>query len=278
MLQTIAFPQLTSADPAAITIIGLGPGALADLTLAAWQRLMSARIVVFRTQHHPSIGDVAHYLSSQGIRKEYCDDLYEKHDEFADVYDAITQRIVTLGLQEGSVVYAVPGSPWLGEATTSLIMEAATAVDLGVEIVGATSFVAPSFAAVGVDLMEGGQVVDAMLLAQQHHPLVTVTQPLLVAQIYARWLASDVKLTLLNAYPATQTVTLVQAAGTAQQRIQAVSLHELDHRDDFDHLTSLYVPPLPAGSSIVDLLELVAHLRAPEGCPWDQAQTLETFA
>jgi tetrapyrrole methylase family protein/MazG family protein len=69
----------------------------------------------------------------------------------------------------------------------------------------------------------------------------------------------------------------VQAAGTAQPHTVTLPLAELDHRDTFDHLTSLYVPPLPQYSSYSALLELVAHLRAPEGCPWDREQTLETL-
>jgi tetrapyrrole methylase family protein/MazG family protein len=124
--------------------------------------------------------------------------------------------------------------------------------------------------------MDGGQVVDAMLLARQHHPQVEVSLPLLVGQLYARWLASDVKLTLMNAYPDDHAVTLVQAAGTAQQRLTTLPLHELDRRDDFDHLTSLVVPPLVRGS-FTGLQEIVAHLRAPEGCPWDREQSLTSL-
>jgi tetrapyrrole methylase family protein/MazG family protein len=54
-------------------------------------------------------------------------------------------------------------------------------------------------------------------------------------------------------------------------------LGSLDHHDGFDHLTSVYVPPLGPRSSVTSLLELVAHLRAPEGCPWDREQTLASL-
>jgi tetrapyrrole methylase family protein/MazG family protein len=71
-------------------------------------------------------------------------------------------------------------------------------------------------------------------------------------------------------------VTLVLAAGTAQQRTRTVPLLELDHGNEFDHLTSLYVPPLRYGS-FTALQEIVALLQAPDGCPWDREQTLETL-
>jgi tetrapyrrole methylase family protein/MazG family protein/ATP diphosphatase len=33
----------------------------------------------------------------------------------------------------------------------------------------------------------------------------------------------------------------------------------------------------PAGRAFARLVEIVAHLRSPEGCPWDRAQTLQTL-
>ncbi|HRJ41391.1 MAG TPA: MazG family protein [Caldilineaceae bacterium] len=60
-------------------------------------------------------------------------------------------------------------------------------------------------------------------------------------------------------------------------RAGIISLHELDRGDGFDHLTSLFIPAQRPGGSFNDLQELIAHLRAPEGCPWDQEQTLESL-
>jgi tetrapyrrole methylase family protein/MazG family protein len=184
--------------------------------------------------------------------------------------------VLTAG-QEGDVVYAVPGHPWVGEATTPLLLAAANAGGLGVQVVGGLSFVEGAYAAVGVDLMDGSQVCDAMLLARQHFPKVETTLPLLVSQVYARWLASDLKLTLLAAYPLDHPVTLIHAAGVPGAAAHTLPLEEVDRRDDFDHLTSLYVPPLAAYGSFAALAEIVAHLRAPEGCPWDREQTLASL-
>jgi tetrapyrrole methylase family protein / MazG family protein len=269
---TGAHPGLPARAPSAITIVGLGPGALGDLTLAAWSALMEAPRLLLRTRHHPCVDDLPASRAWQS-----CDDLYEQHAEFPEVYAAIADRVLRLAREAGGVVYAVPGHPWVGEATTRLILERAQEQGLHVNVIGGLSFVAPAFAAVGIDLMDGAQVVDAMLLARQHHPRVEVAQPLLVAQVYARWLASDLKLTLLNAYPAEHSVRIVRHAGTPQQSVEEVALHALDGAEDFDHLTSVYVPPQAPGRSFSDLQEIVAHLRAPEGCPWDREQTLESM-
>lgn len=269
------WPTLAQRAHADITIVGLGPGALGDLTLGAWQALAGARRLVMRTAHHPVVAALGEQAAIGPY--ETCDDLYESHDEFPSVYAAIAQRVLALGRQPGGVVYAVPGSPWVGEATTRMLLAEAAAHDLAVQVVDGGSFIAPALAAAGVDALDGAQVVDAMLLARQHHPRVEIALPLLVGQLYARWLASDVKLTLLNAYPDEHPVKLISAAGTDHQQVQERALFELDHGESFDHLTSLYVPPLEQGGSLSDLQEIVAHLRAPEGCPWDQEQTLESL-
>jgi tetrapyrrole methylase family protein/MazG family protein len=255
-----------------IQIVGLGPGELDQMTLAAWRAVTQAAVLVFRTERHPCVAEILAQLQPGAIVQS-CDDLYEAHAEFAQVYQAIVRRVVALAEEHGTVVYAVPGHPAVGELTTSWLQ----AAGIDVAVVAGLSFIEPSFAAVGVDPMEGAQIVDAMGVARTYLPRVDVNLPLLLAQVYARWLASDLKLTLLAVYPEQHPVTVVRMAGTAQQRLTTVPLAELDHGDFFDHLTSVYVPPLPPGSSFVALQEVVAHLRAPEGCPWDREQTLASL-
>lgn len=259
-----------------IQIVGLGPGAVEELTLAAWQAVTQTKALLLRTERHPCVDALRAQLAPD-VSVQSCDDLYELHDAFDAVYAGVVERALVLAEKYGALVYAVPGHPCVGEMTTPLLRQRAAEAGVAVEIVGGLSYIEPSFAAVGVDPMDGAQLLDAMIVARQHHPMVDVNLPLLLAQLYARWLASDCKLTLLNAYPDDHPVTLIQAAGTAQQRLSTLPLAELDRSDAFDHLTTLYVPPLPPHSSFTALQELVAHLRAPEGCPWDREQTLASL-
>jgi tetrapyrrole methylase family protein/MazG family protein len=121
------------------------------------------------------------------------------------------------------------------------------------------------------------QLSDALDLAQLHHPPLDPDRPALAAQIFSRTIASDVKLTLLNQYPPAHEVIIVRAAGSrSPANCSAVPLAELDHDERFDHLTSLYIPAisaLPGVTSFEGFQETIAHLRAPEGCPWDREQT-----
>ena len=42
-------------------------------------------------------------------------------------------------------------------------------------------------------------------------------------------------------------------------------------------VSAIFVPPLPKGTSVTSFQEIVAHLRAPDGCPWDKKQTHQTL-
>ena len=183
-----------------IRIVGLGPGPAEQLTRAAWEILTHAAVLVLRTERHPCVAELCTHRPPDAIT-HCCDDLYEEHAAFADVYTAIVDRLLALAQTHAEVVYAVPGHPCVGELTTPLLQRRAAEAGIAVEIVAGLSFIEPSFAAVDIDPMDGAQVLDAMLLARQHHPLVDVNLPLLLAQVYARWLASDAKLALLNPSP-----------------------------------------------------------------------------
>ncbi len=183
-------PWLDGARPAAaqLTIVGLGPGPLGALSLEAWQTLAQAQRVLLRTARHPCVPELPN-----GDATSSCDDLYEAHADFAQVYDAIVARVLDQAALPGGVVYAVPGDPWVGEATTPRLLHAAAAGAMATHVVGGQSFIEPAFAAAGVDPMDGAEVVDAMLVARDHHPRVQPHLPLLIAQVYAVWLASDLK-------------------------------------------------------------------------------------
>ncbi len=72
-------------------------------------------------------------------------------------------------------------------------------------------------------------------------------------------------------------MALVRAAGTNKQQIVSCLLFELDRQPTIDHLTTLYVPALLQSSGLPAFQETVAHLRAPDGCPWDREQTHQSL-
>jgi len=251
-----------------ITIVGLGPGDPNKLTLEAQQVLQEAREIYLRTRHHST---VAALPASSSLH--FFDYLYETKETFAEVYDEIARRILELSQRPEGVVYAVPGHPLVGEESVQRVLTLAKREGISVRIVEGLSFVEPVLTCLGLDALDGLQIVDATELAVLHHPCLNPDLPAIIGQLYNRQLASDVKLTLMNLYPDEHPAALVCRAGTEQARVLEVSLYEIDRQPDIDHLTSLYVPPLPRPSSLETFQDTIARLRAPGGCPWDRKQT-----
>jgi len=251
-----------------ITIVGLGPGNPAHLTLEAQQVLERASELYLRTNRHPTVPSLPAHLTLHSF-----DFLYERAADFAEVYEGIVERVLALGQRPEGVVYAVPGHPLVGEATVQRILEKARIRGIEVRIVAGLSFVEPVLTALGLDALDGLQIVDALDLAVRHHPPLNPDLPALVGQLYGRDVASAVKLTLMNGYPAEHPVTLVRGAGTDEEWTRTLPLYELDRVDDVDHLTTLYLPPLPVVSGMESFQDTIARLRAPGGCPWDRKQT-----
>ena len=255
-----------------MTVVGLGPGSADLLTLEAWQVLAHAPEVYLRTKRHPTVPDLP-----LGPRYQSFDDLYENGGTFAEVYEQIAQQILTLARRPQGVVYAVPGHPLVAETTVHRLLALAQQEQLPVRIVAGLSFIEPVLGALGIDPFDGLQLCDAADLATRYHPNLDPDVPVLIAQVYNRRLASELKLTLMNLYHDDQPVVLVRAVGTATPEVRTVPLFELDRQADLDHLTSIYIPALAHPGSLASYQNIVARLRAPGGCPWDREQTHQSL-
>ncbi len=251
-----------------ITIIGLGPGSIKHLTLAAWEKLQQSNTVYLRTSRHPCVADLPATLRCQSF-----DDIYEAHEQFDDVYSEIAERVLEAARRDGEVVYAVPGDPLVGEASVGKIIERARAASINIDIIPGVSFVEPCLSLLGIDALGGLQILDALNVAAQYHPPINPSLPALLGQVYSPAVASDLKLTLMNQYPDEFLVKLIHSAGNADAQVESVPLYEIDRSRRIDIMTSLYLPPLGELSSFEALQNIIAHLRSPEGCPWDREQT-----
>ncbi|MFQ6016547.1 MAG: nucleoside triphosphate pyrophosphohydrolase [Anaerolineae bacterium] len=251
-----------------ITVVGLGPGDPQKITVEAQRILEEAKEIYLRTRHHPAAEALP-----EGVTVHSFDYLYEEKETFAEVYQAIAERLLTLVRERNEIIYAVPGHPLVGEASVQLILAGAEEWGIEVKIVPGVSFIEAVSTSLGLDPLDGLQVIDATALAAHHYPGLNPDVPALVGQLYDRTLASDVKLILMNLYPDEHPVTLVRWAGTDREEDITIPLYELDRQDNIDDLTALYIPPLPQPTSMAAFQDLVARLRAPDGCPWDRKQT-----
>ncbi|GGB51165.1 MazG family protein [Lentibacillus populi] len=253
-----------------IEIIGLGAGDIDQLPLGIYKKLTNTTKEIYvRTMKHP----VIEALQAEGVSFVSFDEVYESKEHFRDVYQEITEKLVEHSL-ESPVIYAVPGHPMLAEKTVQLLLERN---DTAVTVAGGQSYLDDLFTGLAIDPIDGFQFVDATSfkrsqLDYQHH--------IIFCQVYDRFIASEVKLELLEDLPADYQITIVEAAGSNQEKMTTIPLTELDHVMEISNLTSVYIPPVPQKQlhhTFNRLREVIAELRGPKGCPWDKEQTHESL-
>jgi tetrapyrrole methylase family protein / MazG family protein len=279
---------MTQNQPAAITLLGLGPGSIQDLTHEALAQLEQAAStnspVYFRTIIHPTVEPLQTALPA--LRIESFDRLYDESADWNTLYQQIATQVCSLATQR-PIIYAVPGHPLIGEASVQLILHMARVQKLSTTIVAGLSFLEPVCTILELDPFAAGlQLVDATNLAALRSDeiggKIIPTTPLLVAQVYNRRLASEVKLALSECYPDEWRVQLVRAAGVhSAEAVIEMPLYELDRNTSTNHLSTLYVPPMPEMTAL-RLPETLRHItmrlrREPDGCPWDRQQTHQSL-
>lgn len=259
---------------AKLTVIGLGPGAYEHLSLESLALLRSGATVILRTAVHPLVPR----LQAEGLGFTSCDDLYQAGASFPEVYAAVCRRLLQAAAQ-GDVVYAVPGSPLVAEETVRLLRQLAPAAGVELDVRPAMSFLDVAYTALGLDPCAGLYIADA----QAPEALARAGScPLLLTQLYSRLVASDCKLALMEALPDEAEVYYLYHLGLPEAACRRLQLYQLDRQQDIDHLTSLYVPVQAqaaprAKADIGPLVEVMAALRAPNGCPWDREQTFASI-
>ncbi len=115
--------------------------------------------------------------------------------------------------------------------------------------------------------LESLQIVTADQIAAQHYPHLDPAHPALVIGLAGETAARQVRQTLLAAYPSDHLVTCI--AGTDRT---TCPLAELDAPAE-NASGRLWIPPVSTPAAFTALLDVVAHLRAADGCPWDRELT-----
>ena len=249
-----------------IEIIGLGAGDLEQLPLGIYRKLVSHNgSIHVRTVDHPVITA----LNDEGCTFISYDDTYEKYDRFESVYEDIVRQLI-VAAKQSPVVYAVPGHPMLAEKTVQLLLEQQ---EVDINILGGQSYLDDLFTTLQIDPIEGFQFIDATAFKRNQ---LDYRSHLIFCQVYDEFVASEVKLSLLEDLSPEHVVTVVDAVGSKNERVTKIPLVELDQSVQLSNFTSIYVPPVTEDSlnhQFHRLREIISELRGPNGCPWDKKQT-----
>lgn len=240
-----------------IDIVGLG---LTEdtLTRGAMRLLEGGRVVL----HTGRIG-AANWLREKGIAFETLDALYDESEDFDEHAEAASEKVLEIAEQE-NVVYGVID---VRDESVRLLMEQAggnVRLHPGVPVDGE----------LGAFCTEGTYQACA---SDYENFQLRADQAALVREIDSAQLASEVKLKLLDVYPDESEAWVL--SGGSLQRIELV---DLDRMEGYDHRFCVWVPRCAKitdqqNFSFEDLVRIVKILQGRGGCPWDRAQTHESF-
>jgi tetrapyrrole methylase family protein / MazG family protein len=239
-----------------IDIVGLGPGDL-DRVPESIRRILldPSRPVIVRTLRHPAAAQLAELRAV-----ESCDDLYERQT-FDETYEAIANRV----LATANPVYAVPGSPTIGELAVAKIRQRSADVTVHT----GESFLDLMFSHFGVDpLADGFQLLNAHELPA----VLNFQTPTVIGHLDRAEILADVLARLDRALPEDQAVSLVAGLGAADELVVTAPPAEID--DGRAGLrTSLFVPATSSG--LTGAIQTMHRLR--RECPWDRKQDHESL-
>ncbi len=215
-----------------ITIVGLGAGDISQISFSAVEKLKSNLPIYMRTAKHPVIEKL-------NLDYKSFDSYYEKYENFEEVYSKIAKEVVELGEKE-DIIYAVPGHPRVAESSVALIEEKAQKRGVEVQVIASMSFIDAMYNYLAFDPSEGFILLDAFKLEKNK---LDCHSNIIITQVYDRYIASNIKIKLMEYYNDEQEIYIVKSAGIKDMEYKKkIKLCDLDRAEnEFDHLTSLFI-------------------------------------
>lgn len=230
-----------------LTIVGLGFGEKKGITLEAIEKIKSSSNVILRTKHHPTV----ELLDEMGIKYKTCDELYEKANNFEELYRSIAKKVLEESRKKDTV-YVVPGAPSILESTAFHIIKD----EPDVEIVEAVSFIEPCVTASKVDIGEGLVMVDAV---DVNFFNLNPNFNIMITQLWNEFIISDVKLALMEVYGDEYEIEAIYSAGIkGEEEVKKLKVYEMDRILKPDIRLSLVVPTYK-GNNFLQLLNDVSN-------------------
>ena len=258
-----------------IIVVGLGAGNEDQLSLGIYKILTNQKSDIYlRTREHP----VVSFLDEEGVVYETFDMLYDTLKDYDQVYQEIARILIEKAGQGKQVIYAVPGHPMVAEKSVQYLIDAQDKVNL--EILGGESFLDAVFTSLQIDPVEGFLFLNGEEIKRED---IQPTKHMIISQVYDQWVASEVKLTLMEVYPDEWPVVIASNLGIkGSESVKEIPLYQLDYNpEEFHHLSSVFVRKTDRQkiihSQFSKLVEVINTLRSPNGCPWDRAQNHQSI-
>lgn len=235
-----------------ITIVGMGRNA-GDMTQNGREAIASADVVVVKSRLTHAAQAVAE-IRGDAV---FCDDLFETAADFDSLNASIVGRLRSFGGKK--VVFCVVGDG-VDDTTAQLLPESKLVCGVGLHT--------PVMPKCG-----GVRVYTAAEFCSEKYVLPV---PTVVKCIDDKLVATEVQLQLLRAFDPDCPVFF-----TCEKNTKQILLSELCNQR-FNYQSAVGIVPHPLTSrktfGYYDAVEVLSILRAPNGCPWDKAQTHKSIA
>ncbi|WP_339064264.1 nucleoside triphosphate pyrophosphohydrolase [Tepidibacillus marianensis] len=215
-------------------------------------------------------------FDKEGIVYQSFDDLYDNLSEYDQVYQEIARIIIEQAERGMDIIYAVPGHPMVAEKSVRYILQKADLHEVEIELLGGESFLDAFFSSLKIDPIDGFLFLNGETMGKDD---IDPEKHIIISQVYDQWVASDVKLTLMEVYPDDWPITIASHLGIqGKEVLKEVPLFEMDRNpEDYHHLSSIFIRKTVSQevhhSRFSKLTQVIEILRSPNGCPWDRAQT-----
>ena len=242
-----------------LTIVGLGCDPK-DISEGAKEALLSGARVILRTGETPA----AEGVKALGVPFETLDALYAGCRNF-DTLNKKLARAVLDAAKEGDTVYCVDGSA-CDDVSAQIVLQKSK----GARVFAGVSKADAAFSAARVSAPS--RAAFSAYAMPESRPLL----PLCVYDADCDLVAGDAKLKLCDWFGDEAEAFFVRGG-----RAKKIRLYEADRQGEYDLTCCIVIPEIPLLKrkrfNYDDLLEIMRLLRAPDGCPWDRAQTHESI-
>lgn len=254
-----------------ITIIRLGPGDSGSVTRRAWDLMVGSKLVIALSK-----GPVIQELPESVQVLTY----YDLFDAFPHemALEELIDDLLHFGKKPEGVTFANGWHPLIEYDIPEEIVKQAEKAGIPVRIIDNGNYLEQVFTAINEpEVKSQVTIVSSQKFSLGYMPSFPPDAPALILYVYYRDMAIDIKRELLNVYPPEHEVQIIYLASESQFESEIIQLSKIDESKHLDHWSALYIPPLSPATSFEGFQEIIAHLRSPEGCPWDREQTHQTL-
>lgn len=254
-----------------ITLLGLGPGNPKYLTNEALQWLAGVAEVYVGDSHHPALA-----VFPANVKISNLEGLVLGKTGNQGRIQLLVDRILELGQRSEGVTFADTGHPCRDSAISRAVFQQASRDGVPIKVIAGLSWSELALQMTGQVDSTGLTILNAQDLIVRHMPGFPPSHTAVISCVDTAETAAELKQVLLQVYPPEHPLTLIQTAGQ-EPIIEQLRLNQLEKSSNLSAFTSLKVEPMNENSAFERFQDIVARLRAPDGCPWDREQTHESL-